>query len=128
MIWAPVTSASFGCRSGDDLLLVALALAPGLQDQAAETLTDARRAIDEEDVILLGDRIGGRLNLPCRVFHIVEIGILRRLDQGEDRALIFLGRELLRAVEANITPVSARTPTRIRRVMARKFSVLCRRR
>ena len=51
-------------------------------------------AVDGEDVLLLGDRAVGLIESLGRVLEIIEIGVLRRLDQGEEDTLVFLGREL----------------------------------
>ena len=51
-------------------------------------------AVDGEDMLLLGDRAVGLIEPLGRVLEIIEIGVLRRLDQGEEDALIFLRRKL----------------------------------
>ena len=70
------------------------------------------------------DRLGRRLHSFCvALFEIVEVAGLWRLDDGEQDALVFLGRELLRCRSRYMTPVSTSTPTRTISVIARKRSV-----
>ena len=59
-------------------------------------MVHARRSIDKEDMLLFRDLIGGRFHLRRRFLHVIEIGVLRCLDEGENRALVFFRREFLR--------------------------------
>ena len=75
------------------LLLVALPLAPGLQQDAGEALMHVAHAVDGEDVLLLRHGAVDLIELLGGVLEIIEIGVLRRLHQGEQDALVLLRRE-----------------------------------
>ena len=83
-----------GSSSCQHLLLGPRPLAPRLEQDAGEALMHVAHAVDGEDVLLLRHRGVDLVELLGRVLEIVEIGVLRRLHQGEQDALVLLRREL----------------------------------
>ncbi len=82
------------CRLRQDLLLRALALLPRLEQDAREGLVHVAHAVDGEDVVLLRHGLEHLAELGRRLLQVVEVGGLRRLDDVEQDALVFLRRQL----------------------------------
>ena len=79
-----------------DLLLRAVALVPRLEQDARERLVHVpAHAVDGEHVLLLGHRVEHLVEVLGDLLEVVEVGALRRLDEVEQDALVFLGRQLL---------------------------------
>ena len=73
-----------------------LALVPRLQDQAHEGLVGVGETVDGEEVLALRDRHEGLGQVVGVSRQIVEVGVLGRIDEGEEHALV-LGRRQLAA-------------------------------
>ena len=95
-----------------DLRLRALALLPRLEQDAGERLMHvAAHAVDRENMLSLGHGLEHLVEVGRHLLEIVEIADLRRLDDIEDDALVFLGRQpLLRAIY--MSAVAPITPAR----------------
>ena len=65
-----------------------------LEQDAGEALMHVAHAVDGEHVLLLGHRGVDLVELLGGVLEIIEIGVLRRLHQGEEDALVLFRREL----------------------------------
>ena len=55
----------------------------------------AAHAVDGEDVLLLGHRLEHVVEVVGDLLEVVDVGRRRRLDEVEEDALVFLGRQLL---------------------------------
>ncbi len=76
-------------------LVIARPFIPGLEENAGKALMHVAHAVDGEDVVLLRDGAEDAVDLLRRLLEIVEIGVLRRLHEGEQDALVLLRREFL---------------------------------
>ena len=75
-------------------------------------------AVNGEDVLLFRDAAEHVVELLGRVLEIIEIGVLRRLHQGEENALVLFRREFSLDV-MYISAVPAMTPHSTSRVTGR---------
>ena len=72
----------------------AVALGPRLQDHAGEALVRSVGAVDDEAGVGLRERLEDAVHLLAIGVGIIEVGVLRRLAEREDDALVLFRRQL----------------------------------
>ena len=97
----PSTALSFACSSGLICCAVRVRSSHGFRIMPAMPWFGPRSAVDDKAQIGLGERGQRLVELRAIGVLIVEIGVLRRLGQREQHALVLFRRQLLLGVDVH---------------------------